>query len=157
MKYGLILFLSLLILSPAHSFKKIPQDIEKMLQEAVNKAYIPEHRSKYKVGTVFETNDGQITTGSNVKLPCGLTMCAERIALYKILTQSSKEKDSIKIKKIYVDNHKGKACIPCGVCLQALAPFVTEDTTIFYRDGKGNFQNTAFKALLPYPFVGEQY
>ncbi len=149
MKKIFLIFISIVVYSNCYSHK-IPEEISIKLKEAVDKAYIPEGRSSYKVGTVLETEDGELITGSNVKLSCGLTICAERVALYKALTN----KKNLKIKNVYVNNHKSKGCSVCGVCLQALAPFVTKETKFFIPNNEGNREEKKFKELLPYPFIG---
>jgi cytidine deaminase len=74
--------------------------------------------SKFKVGAALLTTDGEIITGANVESASyGLTCCAERIALFKALTEGRKNFTAIAV----VARMKGP--MPCGACRQLLAEY----------------------------------
>src|SRR5271165_6437502 len=75
--------------------------------------------SKFKVGAAILTRSGEIITGANVESASyGLTCCAERIALFKALTEGKKEFVAIAV----VARVTGTA-MPCGACRQLLAEY----------------------------------
>ncbi len=75
--------------------------------------------SRFKVGAALLTADGEIITGANVESASyGLTCCAERVALFKALTEGHKEFVAVAV----VARAKGVA-MPCGACRQLLAEY----------------------------------
>jgi cytidine deaminase len=75
--------------------------------------------SKFKVGAALLTRKGEIITGANVESASyGLTCCAERIALFKALTEGRKDFVAVAV----VARVKGTA-MPCGACRQLLAEY----------------------------------
>ncbi len=82
------------------------------------KAYAP--YSGYKVGAAVLTAKGNVYAGCNVEnASYGLSMCAERIALYKAISQEEKE---IKAIAIIAESEVS----PCGACRQVLFEFAPE-------------------------------
>jgi len=80
-------------------------------------AYSP--YSKFSVGAAIRTKDGKIFTGCNVEnVSFGLTVCAERIALFKAISEGYSEFDSIGI-----STSSDTPTFPCGACRQVLAEF----------------------------------
>lgn len=72
--------------------------------------------SKFKVGAALLTDKGEIIGGANVEsISYGLTCCAERIALFKALTEGHK-----KIKAVAVIARVKGGVMPCGACRQLL-------------------------------------
>jgi cytidine deaminase len=75
--------------------------------------------SKFKVGAALLTRKGEIITGANVESASyGLTCCAERVALFKALTEGRKDFVAVAV----VAPAKGTA-MPCGACRQLLAEY----------------------------------
>ncbi len=75
--------------------------------------------SKFKVGAALLTAKGKIISGANVESASyGLTCCAERIALFKALTEG--EKDFVAIAVVTRMKEGG---MPCGACRQLLAEY----------------------------------
>ncbi|HSW60200.1 MAG TPA: cytidine deaminase, partial [bacterium] len=86
-----------------------------------NNAHAP--FSKFKVGAVVVTKNGEIFEGVNVENSSfGATVCAERIALFNAVTQGRKDIEAVVIVSIL----NGKAAFPCGMCRQVLADFNQE-------------------------------
>lgn len=84
-------------------------------------AYAP--FSKFKVGAVVVTKNGEIFQGVNVENSSfGATVCAERVALFSAVTQGRKDIEAVVIASVL----KGKAVFPCGICRQVLADFNPE-------------------------------
>ena len=93
---------------------------EKLIEQAKKireNAYAP--YSQFKVGVAILTKDGKVYTGANVENSSyGLTVCAERVALYCAISQG--ERDFVKL--VLVSDREDPA-IPCGACCQVLSEF----------------------------------
>jgi len=112
---------------------------------AVEFAYAP--YSKLKVGAALLTREGRIYTGCNVEnASYGLTLCAERVALVKAVSEG--EKDFLALAVIAVGK---KGITPCGACLQALAEF-SKEMVVLYLDKEGKTKSEKLKKLFPHPF-----
>ena len=106
--------------------------------------------SKFKVGAALLTKSGEIIGGANVESASyGLTCCAERIALFKALTDGKKHFTAIAI----VARCDGGP-MPCGACRQLLAEYAP-DARVFVADSDDLKSAKAFtvRKLLPSAFV----
>ncbi len=106
--------------------------------------------SKFKVGAALLTKAGEIIGGANVESASyGLTCCAERIALFKALTDGKKHFTAIAI----VARCDGGP-MPCGACRQLLAEYAP-DARVFVADSDDLKSAKAFtvRKLLPSAFV----
>ena len=104
--------------------------------------------SGFKVGAALETDLGLVVTGCNVEnATYGLTMCAERVALYKALSQG---KDLL-FTRIAVVADTDDPTPPCGACRQILWEFGGDLEVILANltEEKARFR---LKDLLPHPF-----
>jgi cytidine deaminase len=118
-------------------------------KKAIKSAYAP--YSNFEVGAALLSRDGKVFTGANLENSSfGITVCAERVALYKAL--SSGEKDFI---KIAIVASAEKPITPCGLCRQALFEF-SPDLKVICSNMKGRTQKYSLKKLLPYPFKYEK-
>lgn len=120
------------------------QLIEKARQ-AQQKAYAP--YSDFQVGAALLTRNGEIYSGANIENSSyGLTVCAERIAIFKAVFEGNKEFQSIAV------TGSGSGYIyPCGACLQVLAEFSPEITVIVTNENN-DFIEYKLKDLLPQVF-----
>ncbi len=120
------------------------QELIKKAKEAKEKAYAP--YSGFKVGAAVEAESGIIYTGCNVENSSfGLSMCAERIAIFKAISEGER-----KFKKIaVVANTKGPVS-PCGACRQVMAEFGNFDVILANDDGE--IEQTTVDQLLPGAF-----
>jgi len=119
-----------------------------MAVKASENAYAP--YSKFKVGAAVLTDDGRIFTGVNIEnASYGLTICAERVAIFKAISEGAK-----KIRVIAVFS-KGSMPYPCGACRQVLAEFGSGDTKIIVYDGK-KIEEFLLDDLLPNRFSFRQ-
>src|SRR6204780_2292733 len=86
-------------------------------REAALQSYSP--YSGFRVGAALRLTTGEIVTGTNVEnVSYGLTICAERAALVRAVSQFG---PNIRIAAVAVANLNGKASPPCGACRQGLA------------------------------------
>ncbi len=115
---------------------------------ARQRAYAP--YSNYPVGAALRTKTGRLYTGVNVENAAyPQTMCAERVAIFKAVSEGEKEFEVIAV----VTNNGGA---PCGGCRQVLAEFGS-DTTILVADGSGNLlKETTVRELLPEAFTPDR-
>ena len=118
-----------------------------LANEARKLAYVP--YSNYPVGAALRTKAGCIYTGVNVENAAyPHTMCAERVAIFKAVSEGESEFEVIAV----VTNNGGS---PCGGCRQVMAEFGL-DTIVLIADGNGNFQKEMTVAdLLPEAFTPE--
>ncbi len=110
-------------------------------------AYAP--YSQFAVGAALLGGDGIIYTGCNVEnASYGLTCCAERVALYKAVTNGTHRFAALAIVGGEVGDGISTPCLPCGICRQALAEFCDDDMPILL----GNGEITTLGDLLPNAF-----
>jgi len=115
---------------------------------ARQRAYAP--YSNYPVGAALRTKTGRIFTGANVENAAyPQTMCAERVAVFKAVSEGEKEFELISV----VTDNGGS---PCGGCRQVLAEFGL-DTIVLMADRNGKLiKETTVRELLPDAFTPEQ-
>ncbi|MEK6751142.1 MAG: cytidine deaminase [Chloroflexota bacterium] len=123
------------------------QSLIDLANEARRRAYAP--YSNYPVGAALRTKTGRLYTGVNVENAAyPHTMCAERVAIFKAVSEGETEFEVIAV----VTNNGGS---PCGGCRQVLAEFGL-DTIVLIADGDGNLQKELTVAeLLPEAFTPE--
>jgi len=116
-----------------------------LANEARRRAYAP--YSNYQVGAALRTRSGRLFTGCNVENAAYPTsMCAERVAVYKAVSEGENEFDVIAV----VTPNGGTMC---GSCRQVLAEFGL-DTIVLVADGAGRLvQETTVAGLLPGAFT----
>ncbi len=119
-----------------------------LANEARRRAYAP--YSHYQVGAALRTKSGRLYTGCNVENAAyPQSMCAERVAIYKAVSEGETTFDVIAV----VTTNGGS---PCGGCRQVLAEFGLE-TIVLIADGEGHLvQETTVGGLLPLAFTPEQ-
>jgi len=129
-------------------FGKKSTDNKKLVQEAKKargNAYAP--YSKFKVGAALLSKKDKVYTGANVENSSyGLSMCAERVALFGAVSSGEKEFSKLAI----VANTK-KPITPCGACRQILLEFC-DDLEIISATIKGKMKRYTLKELYPFPF-----
>ena len=116
-----------------------------LANEARKLAYAP--YSHYPVGAALRTKTGRVYTGVNVENAAyPHTMCAERVAIFKAVSEGETEFEVI----VVATNNGGS---PCGGCRQVLAEFGL-DTIVLIADGEGKLQKEMTVAeLLPEAFT----
>lgn len=120
-------------------------ELIKIARKVQKNAYSP--YSDFKVGAVLLTKDGKIFSGVNVEnASFGLTVCAERIAVFKAVSEGEREFTAI----IVVGSGEGYI-YPCGACLQVLAEFCP-DIKIIVANEKDEYQECDLGKLLPQLF-----
>lgn len=101
--------------------------------------------SNFKVGAALLSKSGKVYTGSNVESSSyGLTICAERVALVKALSEGENE-----FAAIAVVTQSGAS--PCGACRQLLWDY-TKDIPVYVSNFEGNITEYNLAELLTHPF-----
>jgi cytidine deaminase len=114
-------------------------------KEARKNSYAP--YSEFRVGAAIETDDGQIYTGCNVESASyGLTVCAERVAIWKAISEGKH-----KIKNIAVVCDTKELTPPCGVCRQIIWEF-GGNVPVTLANLNGGRETIEMKDLLPRAF-----
>jgi cytidine deaminase len=116
-----------------------------LANEARRRAYAP--YSNYPVGAALRTTSGRIFTGVNIENAAyPMTICAERVAVFKAVSEGEREFDVIALA-----TSNGGA--PCGGCRQVLAEFGMA-TLVLIADSDGRLlQQTTVADLLPGAFT----
>ena len=116
-----------------------------MAIKASEHAYAP--YSCFKVGAALECENGRIFTGCNVENGAlGCTICAERVAICKAVSEGETKFTRI---AIYADS--ADYCMPCGACRQFLAEFSPEMEVLCAKAGD-RYVSYKLSELLPYTF-----
>src|SRR5262245_27336406 len=103
--------------------------------------------SRFKVGAALETAGGQVLTGCNVEHAAyGLTICAERVAVFKAISEGHR-----RFTRIAVVADTEEPTPPCGACRQILWEF-GGDLEVILGNLASEKARHRLKELLPYPF-----
>jgi len=103
--------------------------------------------SKFRVGAALETADGTVVTGCNIENSTyGLTVCAERVALLKAVSEGHRA-----FRRIAVVADTADATPPCGPCRQLLWEFCG-DIEVILANLTSNLGHHRLKDLFPLPF-----
>jgi cytidine deaminase len=103
--------------------------------------------SGFHVGAAIETTDGRIYTGCNIEnASYGLTVCSERVALWKALSEGARG-----FRRIAVVTDAADLTSPCGACRQLLWEYCG-DIPVHLHSLKGLDQTYQLASLLPQPF-----
>ena len=102
--------------------------------------------SDFHVGAALLTADKKVYTGCNIEnYSLSLSICAERVALFKAFSEGERE-----FVKIAVVSDDGEYCPPCGACRQVLMEFAPEIKVLIKESGV--IKEIDIGELLPYPF-----
>lgn len=126
----------------------------KILADAARKArrnaYVP--YSKFKVGAAVLGIDGKIYTGCNIEnASYGLTMCAERTAIFNMVSQGCTKFTAIAV----AAGEKPTDSAPCGACRQVMCQFAADlaATQVILCGAQSGEITETVASLCPYPFT----
>jgi cytidine deaminase len=103
--------------------------------------------SGFRVGAALEDAAGRVHTGCNIENSTyGLTVCAERVAVFKALSEGVRE-----FRRIAVAADTDRLTPPCGACRQILWEFCG-DIEIVLANPRGATETCRLSALFPRPF-----
>lgn len=107
--------------------------------------------SHYRVGAALLSESGRVYTGANVESSSyGLTVCAERVALLKAITEGDKGRFT----KIAVVAEGPLNPVPCGACRQLLADYAPLVEFLLARK-HGEYEQVRLFDLFPRPFSSD--
>lgn len=116
-------------------------------KRAAENSYSP--YSGFKVGAALCLTNGKVVTGTNVEnVSYGLTICAERAALVRAVSEFG---PGIRIEAVAVANLNNAASPPCGACRQMLAEFAEHDAPVVFPAADGT-RTMSFEQVLPLGF-----
>lgn len=120
-------------------------------RNARKSAYTP--YSGFSVGAALLTDDGRIYTGCNIENAAfGPTVCAERVAIFKAVSEGVRGFTAIAVVGGKTGETGGRACPPCGVCRQVMAEFCEPGRfRILLEDGE-RIRSFLLSELLPEGF-----
>ncbi|MGH9942157.1 MAG: cytidine deaminase [Pyrinomonadaceae bacterium] len=105
--------------------------------------------SNFLVGAALEAEDGRVFSGCNVESATyGGTMCAERVAIWKALSEGSRQ-----FTRLAVVADTGRLTPPCGACRQIIWEFCG-DIPVLLANLRGDAATYQMSELLPHPFDG---
>ena len=120
-------------------------DLIRQAQKALEFAHAP--YSHFSVGAAVSTDTGKVIKGCNVENSSyGLSMCAERIAIFKAISEGEN-----KFQAVAIVSSNGKLCPPCGACRQVLWD-LAGDIDVVMQDENNKIHVFKLSKLLPYAF-----
>ena len=127
---------------------------QELCQTAINmldRAYVP--YSHFPVGAALECSDGTVFTGCNIENAAyGVTICAERTAVFKAVSEGVREFDAICVVG-GANKELKEITAPCGVCRQVMMEFCDPETfRIILAIDKEHYDIYTLKDLLPLGF-----
>ena len=125
------------------------QKLRELAIEASKNSHSP--YSNAQVGSAIQMKSGQYFSGCNIENSSfGGTVCAERVAIFKAVSQNEKS-----ISKIYVYTKAGWP--PCGLCLQVMTEFSDNELEVIIGNEVGDEKKVLIKDLLPLAFTPDTY
>jgi cytidine deaminase len=122
------------------------QELVELARQARELAYAP--YSGFNVGAVVESPDGRIFTGCNIENSAyGLSMCAERVALGKAISEGVRQLSRL---AVIADTHS--PIPPCGSCRQVIMELGGDSILVIMANLKGRLEARTIGELLPSPF-----
>lgn len=122
------------------------RELWEMARNALKFSYSP--YSNFPVGAALLTKSGKVYVGTNIENSSyGLTICAERVAIFKAVSEGERE-----FLKMVIVGKEGEGLFPCGSCRQVMAEFSLDMEIILYDSIKNEFNTWKVKELLPLSF-----
>ena len=104
--------------------------------------------SNFSVGAALLSSDGRVFTGCNVENSTyGLSMCAERVAIFKAISEGAHE-----IARVAVVTDHDYIAPPCGFCRQMIWEFASDETEVILANLSGDVRTYRIRDLLPEAF-----
>lgn len=123
----------------------------KLIDEAIlgrKRSYSP--YSKFKVGAAILLKNGSFIHGCNIEnVSYGLSNCAERTALFKMVSEGYSKEDVVAM-AIVADTTLPVS--PCGACRQVMAELLKKETKVILANMKKEYKMTTVEEQLPYSF-----
>ncbi|NUM79884.1 cytidine deaminase [bacterium] len=126
-------------------------DIQNLIQQAIAaRKFAIAPYSHFEVGALVVTDSGKIFTGCNIENSTyGLTVCAERVALFKALSEGE-----TMFKYVVVVANTPTVCYPCGSCRQVISEFAPK-AEIICANLQSVYETYKPQELFPHAFGPE--
>ena len=127
-------------------------DMNKLIdvaKSAMGRAYAP--YSNYKVGVALVCKNGKVFTGCNIENYGIMSICAERVAFTKAISEGEEEFHSIVVCG-GTDINNLDECLPCGYCRQFITEFVDKDFIVYSVNSDNKVKSYRIEELLPNSF-----
>ncbi len=119
------------------------RELAERARKAADRSYSP--YSGIRVGCALETGTGEIFTGCNVEnASFSLTLCAERVAVFKMVSEGAAG-----VKRIAIWSDTGFFLPPCGACLQVLSEWMSNGGEVILVREDGETKVISWHDLLP--------
>lgn len=119
-------------------------ELMRKAEEAAGQARSP--YSGVRVGAAAVSSDGRVWTGCNIEnASYSMTLCAERVALFKGLSEGAARFD-----RIAIWSDTGFLLYPCGACLQVLAEWMPQDAEVWIAGPGNKKEEHLLRELLPH-------
>jgi cytidine deaminase len=123
-----------------------PKELVAAARQAEQRAYAP--YSQIRVGAALLCYSGKVFTGANIEnASLGLTVCAERVAVFNAIHAGERDFEAIAI-----SSSQPGFIFPCGACLQVLVEFAP-GIRVVVADEQDNWQEFKLNELLPRSFA----
>ena len=120
----------------------------------LERSYVP--YSHFPVGAALLCRDGTVFTGCNIENAAyGATVCAERTAFFKAVSEGEREFTAIAIAGGISGEAPVEYAYPCGICRQVMQEFCRDDFVIYVVNSEQDYQRYTLKELLPFGFGGD--
>ena len=121
------------------------QELVRLALDARNYSYAP--YSNFRVGAALECEDGTVYTGCNIENAAyGATVCAERTALFKAVSEGRRS-----FARIAIAGDSADYCWPCGTCRQVMREFAPS-LIVIASNRDGDYTAVTLAELLPNSF-----
>ena len=126
-------------------------DVEKLIDNAlIAKANAYSPYSKFKVGAAILLKNGNYILGCNIENKSySMTMCAERCALFKLISDGFTKADVV---AMAVVANTDEPVTPCGACREVMSELLNDDTPIVLANNRRDRIIVSVKELLPLAF-----
>lgn len=120
-------------------------ELVSLAKKELKNSYSP--YSGFKVAAALITKSGNVYTGANIENSSySATVCAERVAIFKAISNGERG-----FEEIAIVCEKGDFCHPCGVCRQVMSEFCDESFRIIL-EGNNIIKSHTLEELLPHSF-----
>lgn len=124
-----------------------PKALLKKAKGALSKSYSP--YSGFPVAAAVVDERGRVFTGVNIEnASLGLTICAERVAVFSAVASGAKS-----ICAVAISAAKSHPICPCGACRQVLLEFGSSETPVYSDLGDGTYITWTVAGLIPNAFT----
>lgn len=126
------------------------ENLVRLANDIKRNAYAP--YSNFHVGAAVIGNSGKVYTGVNVENSSyGATICAERVAVCKAISEGEKS-----IEAIAISSDSEEYTFPCGICRQVISEFAGKNLVILCSNNKGEYKVYSLNDFLPNSFLFEK-